>query len=295
MPRARVAIVTATSAFGNDRDTAPLCEALAAIGIATDHVAWDDPTVSWGRFDAAVLRSPWNYSSQRPAFVTWARRAARATRLINPAHVVAWNTDKRYLAELLACGLAVVESHFIAPEEAPDALPDWDEIVVKPTVGAGSSGAGRFTRDQREQALAHARQLQSNGAHLLVQPYLADVEREGETALVYFDGCFSHAVRKAALLDADGSRRCSQSSPDVITPCRADAAQRQLGDAILDQACRLLALQRPLAYARVDLLPSPAGPVLLELELTEPSVFLDAGEGAAERMATAIEAHMRGT
>lgn len=294
MPRARLAIVTAISAFGSDRDTAPLCAALAALGIACDHVAWDDPTVSWARFDAAVLRSPWNYTLQRPAFIAWAQRVDRLTRLINPAHVLAWNTDKRYLAELLASGLAVVESRFVAPDEAIDAFPDWDEFVVKPTVGAGSSGAARFTRGQHAHALAHARSLQADGAHLLLQPYLADVDHEGETALVYFAGQFSHAVRKSALLGADGSRRCSQSAPEVIAACTVDAAQRELGDAILARAGQLLALQGPLAYARVDLLPSRAGPRLLELELTEPSVFLDASPGAAERMAIAIDAQMRG-
>jgi glutathione synthase/RimK-type ligase-like ATP-grasp enzyme len=294
MTHTRIAIVTAISAFGSDRDTRPLCDALAAIGIACDHVAWDDPTVSWGRFDAAVLRSPWNYSEQRPAFIAWAQRVARATRLVNPAQVVTWNTDKRYLAELLASGLPVVASRFIAPDEAIDTLPDWDEFVIKPTVGAGSSGAARFTRVQREQALAHAGELQSQGAHLLLQPYLDGVERDGETALVYFNGRFSHAVRKAALLSADGSRRCSQSAPEVITACAADAAQCRLAEAVLGQAGQLLALQRPLAYARVDLLPSPAGPQLLELELTEPSVFLCASPGAAERMADAIATHLRG-
>lgn len=293
MPRLCLAIVTAIGALGSDRDTPPLCEALGAIGITCDHVAWDDPTVSWGRFDGAVLRSPWNYTRQRPAFIAWAQRVARATRLVNPAHVVAWNTDKRYLAELLASGLAVVESRFIAPDEAIDAFPDWDEFVVKPTVGAGSSGAARFARGHHAQALAHARDLQSQGAHLLVQPYLADVDHAGETALVYFDGEFSHAVRKSALLGADGSSRCSQSTPEVITACTADAAQRALGDATLACATRLLGLSQPLAYARVDLLPSPGGPRLLELELTEPSVFLDQGEGAAARMAAAIDVQLR--
>lgn len=293
MSRMRIAIVTAISAFGSDRDTGPLCEALAAIGIATDHVAWDDPTVSWGRFDAALLRSPWNYSEQRPAFIGWAQRVARATRLLNPAHVVAWNTDKRYLAELGASGLAVVESHFIAPEQVIDALPDWDEFVVKPSVGAGSKGAARFRRSDHEAALVHARQLQAQGAHVLVQPYLADVDHVGETALVYFDGRFSHAVRKAALLGDDGSRRCSQSAPGVITTCEADAGQRGLAEAVLREAGQLLALQRPLAYARVDLLPSPSGPQLLELELTEPSVFLGSGDGAAARFAEAIDAHLQ--
>lgn len=293
MPRTRLAIVTAIGAFGSDRDTVPLCEALAAIGLACDHVAWDDPTVSWARFDGAVLRSPWNYTLQRPAFIAWAQRVARATRLVNPAHVVAWNTDKRYLAELLASGLAVVESQFVAPDEAIDGFPDWDEFVVKPTVGAGSSGAARFSRGQQAQALAHARQLQSQGAHVLVQPYLADVDHAGETALVYFDGQFSHAVRKSALLDADGSRRCSQSAPEVITACTADAAQRELGDATLARAAQLLGLSHPPAYARVDLLPSPDGPRLLELELTEPSVFLEHGDGAAARMAAAIDVQLR--
>lgn len=294
MPEARIAIVTAVSALGADADTPPLRHALAEIGIASEHVAWDDPTVSWGRFDAAVLRSPWDYTGRRPAFLAWTQSAAAATRLINPAHAIAWNTDKRYLAELGASGVAVVESRFVAPDEPLGAMPDWTDFVIKPTVGAGSSGAARFTRDQAPRALAHAKQLQDGGAHLMLQPYLADVDSHGETALVYFDGRFSHAVGKAALLGADGSRRCSQSHPDVIRATQAQPAQRALAEAALETTAGLLGLQAPLAYARVDLLPSPDGPRLLELELTEPSVFLDLGDGAAGRMARAIQAQLRG-
>ncbi len=39
------------------------------------------------------------------------------------------------------------------------------------------------------------------------------------------------------------------------------------------------------AYARIDLLPSASGPVVLEVEVTEPSLYLDCDEGAPARAA----------
>jgi len=49
-----------------------------------------------------------------------------------------------------------------------------------------------------------------------------------------------------------------------------------------------------LLYARVDVIPGPDGePVLVELELTEPSVFMEYAPSAAERFADAIAARAR--
>ena len=66
--------------------------------------------------------------------MAWAR-AVEA--LANPADVVEWNTDKRYLAELAAAGLPVVPTTWLAPGEAW-APPESGEYVIKPSVGAGS-------------------------------------------------------------------------------------------------------------------------------------------------------------
>ncbi len=296
MPDPRpIALVTARVARDVDDDLAPLLAALRARHPAIELVDWDDPGVDWARFGLALLRSPWDYTRRLPEFLAWVDRAARATRLLNPPEVVRWNVDKRYLGELARQGLAVVPSHFIGPGddaaaglEAFLAAQPEPELVVKPTVGAGSRDAQRHPRGAREAALAHVRDLQARGLTALLQPYLDRVDAQGETALLYFDGRFSHAIRKGPLLRSGEQATRALFAPEHITPRTPDAAERALAERVL------AALPfGTLLYARVDLIRAGDGsPCVLELELTEPSVFLAHGEGAAGAFAAAIEARL---
>lgn len=215
----RIALVTAIAAHGKDDDIPPLRDALAEEGIDSEVLAWDDSSVSWARFDAALLRAPWDYTQRLPEFLAWCDRVDRQTRLLNPLPVLRWNTDKRYLGDLAREGVPVVESVFVAPGEDPSAaLPDWPECVVKPCVGAGSRDARRFLASERPEAIAHARSLLEQGRHVLAQPYLDGVDRKGETALVHFGGIFSHAIRKAALLERGVEPTSHLFAPERITP-----------------------------------------------------------------------------
>jgi glutathione synthase/RimK-type ligase-like ATP-grasp enzyme len=279
----RIALATAISAFSLDEDLAPLREACDEAGIATQVLAWDDPTVGWSRFDAVLLRSTWNYTERLPAFLAWCDRVAAQTRLWNPAQVVRWNTDKRYLGELAARGVPVIESHFLAPGDDAASLPELDEFVVKPTVGAGSRDAQRYQRGERAAAIAHAQRLLDQDRHVLVQPYLKAVDEQGETALLFFDGQFSHAIRKGPLLKRGQGPTSALFAPEKIQSRTPSAAEHEVAAKVL----AALPFEMPV-YARVDLLPSPEGPQLLELELTEPSVFLPYGPGAADRFAAAL-------
>jgi O-ureido-D-serine cyclo-ligase len=286
----RLALVTAIAAFRLDEDIPLLSEALAARGIACEELAWDDPSVSWGRFDAALLRSTWDYAERHAEFLAWCRRAAAATRLINPEPVLRWNTDKHYLAALADAGIATVESTFIEPGQAPSLLPHWPEFVVKPAIGAGSRDARRFVAEERQEALRHAARLLEAGRSVLAQPYLAEVDTRGETALLYFDGAFSHAIRKGPLLKRGAGPTAELFAPEQIGAREPAAAERALGDAVVAALPRLLGCAAPPLYARVDLLPSAQGPRLLELELTEPSLFLAHAPGAAARLADCLSA-----
>ena len=279
----RLALVTAIAAFALDDDLAPLRDALVDRGVDVDIVAWDDGTVGWGRFDAVVLRSTWDYTDRLTEFRGWCERTATRTRLLNPADVVSWNTDKHYLADLGQAGVPVIPSQFIAPGEAADGFPAYPEFVVKPCVGAGSRDTQRYTADHRDHAVAHVQRLLAQGRHVLVQPYLARVDSAGETALIFFNGLFSHAIRKGPLLKPNGAATSALFAPEAIAPREPSAAE-------IEVAHRTLAAipgGAPL-YARVDLLPDEGGPRLLELELTEPSLFFDHAPGSAQRFAAAI-------
>jgi O-ureido-D-serine cyclo-ligase len=287
-PRLHVALVTADEARELDEDLPPLRDALVARGVAVDTPCWRDPAVHWSGYDLAVLRSTWDYTDRLPEFLDWTVRAAAATRLVNPPELVRWNVDKHYLGELEARGVAVIPSSFPASAAAA-VLPRGTECVVKPTVGAGSRGARRFRSDDDLAARQHIAQLVAAGSSPMIQPYLPSVDAAGETALVYFDGEFSHAIRKGALLTLDGAPVRGLFAPEQIRPRAPGADELAVGAA----AIAALGVPAPL-YARVDLIRDRDGaPRVLELELTEPSLFFAHAPGSAQRFAAAIEARGR--
>ncbi|MBB5209147.1 ATP-grasp domain-containing protein [Chiayiivirga flava] len=282
-----LALATAIAAAGLDDDMPPLLDACLAAGIDTHVVAWDDPTVSWARFDAVLLRSTWDYTQRLPAFLAWCDCMTALTTLLNPLPIVRWNTDKHYLADLAAAGVPTVPSAFVEPGQAADAFPDHDEFVVKPTVSAGSRDTQRYVRAERAAAVAHAQRLLDAGRAVVVQPYLHAVDEAGETALLFFDGRFSHAIRKGPLLARGADATRALFAAEHITARTPSDEEKAIARRALDA----IPHGRPL-YARVDLLPSPAGPQLLELELTEPSLFLATAAGAAARFAELLAARL---
>lgn len=279
---ARICLATAIAASGLDDDQAPLLEAFARLGAHAEVRAWDDPTVSWSRYTAVLLRSTWDYTERHAEFLRWCERVSAASRLLNPLDIVRWSSDKHYLRDLAAAGVEVIPAHFLEPGQAADAFPDLPEFVVKPAIGAGSRDTLRFTAAQREMAVAHVRRLLDGGRSALVQPYLAEVDSHGETAMIFIEGRYSHAIRKGPLLQPDGTATSALFAPETIGPRIASESEH-------DVARRVLAavpFAAPL-YARVDLLPSAEGPRLLELELVEPSLFFVHSPKAADRLAAA--------
>jgi len=283
-----LALATAIAAAGTDDDLHPLQDACIAAGLRADIVAWDDPTVSWARFDAVLLRSTWDYTQRLPEFLAWCERVSALSTLLNPVEVVRWNTDKHYLGELALKQVPVIASHYLEPGGDAAAFPAFDEFVVKPCVGAGSRGARRFVHAERDAAITHATALLANGNSVLVQPYLAAVDEVDETSLIFFDGRFSHAIRKGPLLRRGENATRALFAAEHIGARKPSDEEREVAKCVL----AALPFER-LAYARVDLLPSTEGPQLLELELTEPSLFFATAPGAAERFATVL-AHRLG-
>jgi O-ureido-D-serine cyclo-ligase len=289
----RIALVTAAAARALDEDLAPLDAALRGAGIDSSIVEWDDASIDWSRFDLAVLRSTWDYSTRLAEFVAWIDRVSPVTTLLNPRDVVRWNTDKHYLAHLSDAGVPTVPSTFIEPgEDARVALDAFlerigDDFVVKPSVGAGSRDAQRHARGERDAAVSHAKRLLDANRSVLLQPYLARVDAHGETALMFFDGRFSHAIRKGPLLRRGEGPTRALFAAEHITP--RDASADEI--AVAERTLAAIPFAKPLLYARVDLIHDDAGaPCVLELELSEPSLFFAQAPGSAERFAAAIAA-----
>ena len=272
----RVAIATCEGDV--DPDSPVLVDALSAEGVRASLVAWDDPRADWAAYDLVVVRSTWDYTSRREEFLAWARGVAR---LENPYPVLAYSSDKRYLADLAARGWPVVPSLFCDVGANPR-FPDG-RFVVKPRVGAGSIDAERYAPGEESRARAHVAALHARGRHVVIQPYVESVDAVGERALVFVEGSLTHALTKGAMLAAPAGERDAlfrREQMSIATP-EPDA---------VDLATRLLAAEGygDLLYARVDLVATPDGWAVMELELVEPSLFLSFDDAAAARLARAI-------
>jgi glutathione synthase/RimK-type ligase-like ATP-grasp enzyme len=278
----RIALATCAALPQLDPDEQLLLEPLRALGVDTQPAVWDDATVDWASFDLVVVRSTWDYTARRDEFLAWAQSVPR---IVNPAAVLRWNTDKHYLQDLASAGVPVVPTHWLEPIHAVD-LPATRRYVLKPAVGAGSVDAALFDLGVAHEAglaRAHAERLLATGQTVLVQPYLERIDAQGEAGFMFFGGEFSHAVTKGAMLAGQVEMVAGLYKAEVIKPRIATTAEIDVARAAL--AAAPIAAEQ-LAYARVDLVPAADGsPLVMELELTEPSLFLGQAPGSAERFA----------
>jgi hypothetical protein len=271
-----VALVTCRSLPFLEEDDLPLVSALAEMGCAAVPVLWDDPAVRWSDFNAVVLRSPVDYVERLAEFLDW---AASIERLHNPFAMVRWNTDKSYLRGLEAAGVSVVPTRWLAPDEPLVDLPG-DPFVVKPSVGVGGEGVGRYDRRDRPRGAAHIRRLHDAGQIVLVQPYLDSVDDTGEASLVYFDATYSHAVRRTGFLQIEGVTEIGYNP---------STGERELADRVVGHVTSLFG---PPLYARIDLLDASDGPTVNEVEVTDPILHLRGEPAGARRFARAVLEHL---
>ena len=285
---AAIALVTARAARELDEDLPPLFAALTRAGAAVRVVDWDDAGAEWSKFDLALLRSTWDYSMRLPEFLAWVEHASAATHLVNPPAMVRWNTDKHYLGELIRADVRTVPTSFVEPgDNAAKAMNEFlvqhaaTDIVVKPAVSSGARDSQRYGRRELIAATCHVERLLAAARSVVLQPYLDRVDSDGETALIYFGGSFSHAIRKGPLLRRGAGSTQSLFAPEQIAARIPGADELRTGA----RAVSAIPFGTPL-YARVDLIrDAEAAPRVLELELTEPSLFFAHAAGSVERFA----------
>ena len=281
--RPHIGVATCALAPDLDEDGPLLMDALESAGADATVVLWDDDPVDWKSFDAVLVRSTWDYPLRRAEFLAWTRRCRRTT---NPADVLAWNTDKRYLDDLSRAGVPTVPTAFVEPGgTVPRGWLPGGDVVVKPAVSGSAADTGRFSGPHDPAAAELMAALHAQGRTAMVQPYLPGIDTEGETSLVFLGDRFSHAVRREPLLGSGGVRGAVVVA-DVLATVRAvepTAAQLSLAELTLDA---VPGGRERLGYARVDVIPGPDGPVLLELEATDCFLFLSfASPEARARMA----------
>lgn len=283
-------------AIQDDVDFSLQLIAFANAGIDLVPAAWEDESVVWDSFDLVVVRSPWNYVEKLNAFRKWLRDRRGLTTFYNPVELIEWNIDKRYLADLAHRGVPIVPTAFVdSIEEFRSAAQSFDsaEIVVKPSVSAGSRLTGRFLKaDRAAETLASA--ILANDLTVIVQPFAARIDAEGEIGTVLFDGVISHSFNKAAVLAeggqlVDGEYREQISS--VQTPDDVRAVVHAAATAVTDIAREggWISTHEELLYGRYDVLRLDDGsPALLEAELFEPCFFLPTDLDAVDRFVGAV-------
>jgi glutathione synthase/RimK-type ligase-like ATP-grasp enzyme len=276
-----VALATCQSLPEPDADRALLLDALKEAGITAEWLAWDDPKANFKQARLTVLRSTWNYIQQRDAFIDWAD--ALGFRLCNPPSIVRWNTHKRYLRELDELAKLPVVPTILLPKAVKAKLGDvlkakhWFSAVAKPAIGAGSFCTRRVSSSDDD---AQWLEAQLRERDMLLQPYMSNVESSGERALVYIEGEVTHAVRK--------SPRFTGNDESVET-CEVAEDERALAHRAMSWVMREIP-GGGLLYGRIDMVRDAEGaPRIMELELTEPSLFFAQNPAALAKFIAGIK------
>lgn len=295
---ARIAFATCEPRQGGWDDDKLAADLLAGRGINVEFVAWDDPETRWDGYDLVVVRSTWDYIERLDEFLEWTDHVGPG-RLRNVPAMIRWNTDKRYLAELDGGGLPVPPTALVGPGGA---VPDFGgKVVIKPVTGAGARDTGVFDDESRDQAIVLLEKLGAQGENAMIQPYIPWIDERGEKALVFFGGLHAYTLRKKAFLPESGVAPLREGTKvaekmydeDLVTLSEATDQEVELGEKTIAWLARRFG-SIPL-YARIDMVSSSAGEaILMEVEVTEPSLYLELADGlevpGAEMFAAAVEA-----
>lgn len=261
---------------------ARLQRALDGVGITTTPTPWTahvDDAAGLMAYARVLPLLAWGYHRDHARWLraceTWARAAVP---LANSAGVLAWNSDKHYLSELAARGIAIPTTSWTdhVTQERLDRVFDETgagELIIKPAVSGGAWKTRRVRRGDPVDA--------TGGDAMLIQPYLPTIESEGETSLLYFGGRLSHAVNKRPVAGEFRVQEEFGGLYRVLHEAPAGAV------ALAEQT--LAAIDASLLYARIDMVPDPDGRwLLMEAELIEPDFYLGVDPARGDGFAIAL-------
>lgn len=276
-----IALASSAGDHAGDTDLPLLIEAARDLGHLAEIAIWDDPDVDWGRFDRVGIRSCWDYTTRREEFLAWCERIG--DKLINAPRIIEWNSDKSYLGELTDAGVAVIPT--IWNGSSREELGDHPSWVVKPTISSGAANTAHWT--SAEAALTHLTELHAAGHRTMTQPYVASIDTVGEFANYFFAGEYSHTVRKPALLAENQIPASTASFPGGLSAAQADERVIEFSREVIKQARTITGTD--IVQARVDVVLDDKGnPLVMELELVEPALFLSYAPEAARNWINAV-------
>lgn len=259
------------------------------LGWTVERVPWRDPDTDWDSYDAVYICTPWDYPENAEQFLQVLERieASRAL-LVNPLEVVRWNLKKTYMRDLEERGADIVPSTWF--EDFPDDVSAFfdaqgDKVVIKPLVGGSSTDIYVLSNPLADKYVGKLRET-FDGRPFFIQPFIQNIQSEGEYSLFYFNAGYSHAILKSPA--ADDFRVQEEYGADILSvepPAK-----------LIEAASKVLGLVTPPpAYARADFVRGDDGRFLvMELELIEPSLYLRTNKDAPARFARAFDSYARG-
>ncbi len=285
----RIALATCSELPNLDPDDKPLIAHFAQVGIEATPVIWSDPAVKWDSFDLVVVRNTWDYTDHLSQFLAWVDSLGSTVR--NSAEVMRWNTDKTYLRDLRVAGIPVIDTQFVSAAEKTWVVPPSVDYVVKPTVSAGSRDTVRLSSSDPasvKSAQALIDRILAAGKSAMIQPYLDHVDTDGETALLYIGGKYSHAIRKGPLL-----RKDTEVERVHGLYLQEDISARTPREDQLELANRVVGFMTEkfgdALYTRIDLIDNHLDePTVLEVEAVEPSIFFATEPASYPRFVRAV-------
>ena len=258
---------------------------LEAMGWQFDAVSWRS-SVEWREFDAVYIGAAWDYPQDPERFLQVLDTIVSAgTILVNDISLVRWTLAKTYLRDLEQRGVPIVPSLWFdtfdggALEEAFDRFGD-DRIIIKPVISTNALDTHLLTRVAATEMGAELAQTFANRPYV-VQQFVRRIQETGEYSLFFFSGEYSHAVRK---VPAESDFRVQEQFGSTIVDCNPEEDLLTAGKTVIK-----LVEPQPV-YARIDIVRGNDGlPLLMELELIEPSMYLRSSPAAPAQFASAFE------
>lgn len=253
-------------------------------GLNISKEIWNDERVEWKNYDLAILKSPWDYFDLIEDFYAWLNKIESLNlKLLNPLATVRWNTHKHYLQDIEKAGLKVTPSIFLTKGDEINLHQYFDsyktdQFIVKPAVSGGSKNTFKVivaNADEINEKLKALVEIED----FIVQPFLKEIEQDGELSFLFFNGKFSHALIKKAV---KGDFRVQATFGGTVHPQQPSDELIATAQKYIDQ------FAKGCLYARVDGVIVNNEFVLMELELIEPFLFLDTNQKAIENYHEAL-------
>ena len=277
----KICFLTASHVAFQETDDVLIQNSLRRRGHNVEWLDWRRTDISWSKFDRIIIRSTWDYHLNPDDFLIAMSLIEKETELVNCFKLLQWNYDKRYLLRLNKQKIPTVATKLITkpnPEILLQTCEEWNtnRLIVKPTISASAFHTYMISMDQITNGID---QFFNDVNEWIIQPFMEEIQTSGEISMMFANGQFTHAVKKKPRTGDFRVQEELGGTNQHILP----------GPVLLNFASSILSILPALPiYARLDLLETKNGPIVMEVELIEPSLYLNHFVPAADKFAEAF-------